>query len=66
MLERLGLGAAADAVTFEDTLAGVAAGLAAGLRVVGVTRTGRGARLAGTAACFEQLDVEAVASLFAR
>ena len=66
MLERLGLAAAADAVAFEDTPAGVAAGLAAGLRVVGVTRTGSGAVLVGAAACFERLDLDAVGSLFAR
>ena len=57
--DRLGV-AAADIVAFEDTEAGVASAKAAGMHVVGVTRTMGGARLAQADDLVERIDLAAV------
>jgi beta-phosphoglucomutase len=55
----------ADVVAFEDTEAGVASAKAAGLQVVGVTRTLGAERLAQADALVPRIDLDAVRRLFA-
>jgi sugar-phosphatase len=53
----------ADALAFEDTEAGVASAKAAGLHVVGITRTLGPARLAAADELIEKLDLETMQRL---
>lgn len=61
-VERLGL-PAADVIAFEDTEAGVASAKAAGLHVVGVTRTLGAERLAQADRLVAHIDAAAIADL---